>query len=597
MKCREIPLTEERPMSSPELAAGRAVAYLRVSTREQAQRGGETEGFSIPAQRDACRRTAESLQAAVIDEYVDAGESARSSDRPALQAMLQRLRMANDVDYVIVHKVDRLARSREDDVSIAMDIRAAGARLVSATENIDESPSGRLMHGIMATIAEFYSQNLGAEARKGMTQKAKLGGTPGRAPIGYRNTRVDVEGREVRTVVVDEERAEHIRWAFQAFTTGEHTVTSIAEELEHRGLRCRATAKQPERPLSRTRVHKMLRNPYYVGIVAWNGVEYPGRHEPLVSRLTWDRVQAVLDNRSLGKERPMKQVHYLKGLLRCSRCESRLGISLNRGQGGQHYPYYFCLGRQRQNGCDLPYLPIERVELAVERHWRKVTVSDERLAGIRSYVVELIDATTAEGREERGRQSRRLEALEREETKLLQAHYADAVSMPVLQKEQSRIAAERSVASIRLQSVITETETLEMNLAFALGKLDRCDEFYLAGGPAARRELAFGLFEAMYIDVDRVVAVDLASPFVHLLDDELPKRVAERIRALGSSVEEAEDEPVAAPRKRKNSDLCLRGRSSNESLLVGLRGFEPPTSASRTQRSTKLSHNPLSGWQ
>ncbi|MFJ7738940.1 recombinase family protein, partial [Lysinibacillus sp. NPDC097287] len=137
----------------------RAVLYLRVSTKDQAQRGGELEGFSIPAQREACRRKAESMGATVISEFVDAGESARSTDRPELQRMLLML-SSEAVDFVIVHKVDRLARNRVDDVEINVAIQKTGARLVSVTENIDETPSGMLMHGIMSSIAEFYSRNL-----------------------------------------------------------------------------------------------------------------------------------------------------------------------------------------------------------------------------------------------------------------------------------------------------------------------------------------------------------------------------------------------------------------------------------------------------
>ena len=90
------------------------------------------EGYSIPAQRAACRRKAEELGASVVDEYVDAGASARSIDRPALQELLERLREKRDLDYVIVHKVDRLARDRADDVAIGLTIHTAGAVLVSA---------------------------------------------------------------------------------------------------------------------------------------------------------------------------------------------------------------------------------------------------------------------------------------------------------------------------------------------------------------------------------------------------------------------------------------------------------------------------------
>ena len=121
--------------------------------------------------------------------------------------------------------VDRLARSREDDVAIALAIKRSGAQLVSATENIDDTPSGKRLHGIMATIAEFYSANLSAEASKGLQQKAKLGGTVPLAPIGYLNVIERYEGaKEIRTVGIDPERAPHVRWAFETFATGDWTI-------------------------------------------------------------------------------------------------------------------------------------------------------------------------------------------------------------------------------------------------------------------------------------------------------------------------------------------------------------------------------------
>lgn len=102
-----------------------AVSYLRVSTRGQAERGGgHDEGFSIPAQREANKNKAQSLGAFVGKEFVDRGASAKSADRPQLQAMLEYVKEnADRVDYVIVHKVDRLARNREDDAEIMKVLR------------------------------------------------------------------------------------------------------------------------------------------------------------------------------------------------------------------------------------------------------------------------------------------------------------------------------------------------------------------------------------------------------------------------------------------------------------------------------------------
>jgi DNA invertase Pin-like site-specific DNA recombinase len=132
----------------PELGGATAVIYVRVSTKEQAERDGDPEGYSIPAQREACKRKATSLGAVVLDEFVDRGESARTADRPELQRMLEFVR-ENPVSYVIVHKIDRLARNRADDVAINLSIKQAGVQLVSVTENIDETPSGILLEPLL----------------------------------------------------------------------------------------------------------------------------------------------------------------------------------------------------------------------------------------------------------------------------------------------------------------------------------------------------------------------------------------------------------------------------------------------------------------
>jgi hypothetical protein len=167
---------------------------------------------------------------------------------------------------VLVHKVDRLARNRVDDVEINVAIKKSGATLVSATENIDETPSGMLLHGIMSSIAEFYSRNLATEVHKGMSQKARTGGTPGKAPLGYRNIgRLTPEGREERTVEPDPDRAALITWAFTTYATGDWTLRSMADELETRGLTTRRTPKLASRPVQPNVLHSILTNPYYKG--------------------------------------------------------------------------------------------------------------------------------------------------------------------------------------------------------------------------------------------------------------------------------------------------------------------------------------------
>lgn len=113
--------------------------------------------------------------------------------------------------YLVVHKVDRLSRSVADDVMILSAVKQAGTSLVSVSENIDDTPQGHLMHGIQAVIAEFCTNNLVSEVVKGTEQKVLAGGTPPRAPIGYRNVgKIVGYCFEERSVEPDANRVEHI---------------------------------------------------------------------------------------------------------------------------------------------------------------------------------------------------------------------------------------------------------------------------------------------------------------------------------------------------------------------------------------------------
>ncbi len=89
------------------------------------------------------------------------------------------------VKYLIVHKVDRLARNRLDDAMLYQRSSAWASHWCQPRENIDETPAGQLMHGMLATFAEYYSNNLATEIKKGLRRKHEQGGTPFKPPIGY----------------------------------------------------------------------------------------------------------------------------------------------------------------------------------------------------------------------------------------------------------------------------------------------------------------------------------------------------------------------------------------------------------------------------
>src|SRR5262249_15961549 len=151
--------------------------YARVSTEKQAEKD-----LSIPAQLAAMREYAIQHGWIVLEEFVEPGASGRTADRPLLRELLARCKDGNPkADVVLVHKIDRFARNGSDYANIKTILKQHGVRLASVVENTDDSISGELIENIMASIAQFYSANLGQEARKGMRQKVLGGGWPHKA--------------------------------------------------------------------------------------------------------------------------------------------------------------------------------------------------------------------------------------------------------------------------------------------------------------------------------------------------------------------------------------------------------------------------------
>ncbi|CAL8898186.1 hypothetical protein KVA01_08580 [Kocuria varians] len=432
------------PKSSSEAALPHgkvpAISYLRVSAKDQATRNGLEEGLSIPAQREAAQRKADQLGAVIVAEFIEPGESGKTARRKALQEMLDYL-AEHPVRYCIINKVDRIARNRLDDAIIHATLRQAGVTLVSVMENIDETPSGMLMHGIMASIAEFYSLNLAQEVTKGLVQKATIGGTPHKAPIGYLNVRTtDANGHEVREVRLDPERAELIRFAFTAYAAGDWSLSKLARELETRGLTTRPTPSFPAKPVTTTSLHKILVNPYYQGIVTFRDVTYPGTHDPLVTPETFDQVQTILRQNHIVGDKLQKYDHYLKGSIYCG-CGQRLMFERPRNHQGVTYDYFTCTGRRFKRNAVL----VHRVEQTIETQYQQVAITKDEAAQIKAVLGQVFDTLSDSTSDEQKLLTGQKAKLEAEQIKLLQAHYADAIPLDLLKTASVR-ASRRSPA-------------------------------------------------------------------------------------------------------------------------------------------------------
>lgn len=490
--------------------------------------------------------------------------------------MLEYVKENKDrIDYVIIHKVDRLARNRDDDVDISRALREANVQLVSASESIDNTPAGMLMHGIMSSLAEFYSLNLANEVKKGMEQKVKSGGSIGKAPLGYKNVRtVDDRGREDRTVVLDEERAPLVRLAFEEYATGKWTICTLAKHLALRGLTTRATPKIPSSPIDRGALNKILTNPYYRGIVTYRGIEYAGRHTPLVDEETWIKVHDILCSHYNG-ERARKHPHFLKGSLYCRNCGSRMIITYSKNHSGIIYPYFVCSGRhsKRKKACTQKAILIEEVEDCVERIYDSYSLDLKIRALLEATVLEDIEKSKKEFEAEQTSLKREKEKLEHKQRKLLEAHCSDAIPLNLMKSEQAQISKSLALIESQIKAHSTQQETIVENLKKAFDLIEDCGRTYKLADGHIKRLLNQALMDKIWIEPDGRVTAELSEPFKSVIQP-IQADIQQFNTAKAKGLTRLED----LLEKIQNRVSNLFGRGLNKGLILETRGLEPMTS-------------------
>lgn len=256
-----------------------------VYTRKSSEEGLEQEFNSLHAQREACEAFIASQRSEgwvlVRDQYDDGGISGGTLDRPGLKRLLEDIEDGL-IDVVVVYKIDRLSRSLADFAKLVDVFDRNSVTFVSVTQSFNTTTSmGRLTLNILLSFAQFEREvtaerirdKVAASRKKGMW----MGGVP---PYGYR-----VENRKL---VVDDERAEHVRWIFARFLEI-GSCTELAREVARHGIR---TPKGNR--IDKKYLYRLLSNRAYIGEAVHKGESYPGEHDAIIDRETWDRVHAIL---------------------------------------------------------------------------------------------------------------------------------------------------------------------------------------------------------------------------------------------------------------------------------------------------------------
>ncbi len=424
-----------------------------------------------------------------------------------------------------------------------------------------------LVYTVLAGVNAHRSRMDGKKVKMGLERKHADGGSHGPARIGYLNDREIVGEREVAIITVDEVRAELVQRAFDLFATGEHTITTITDLLEDMGLRTRPTPKRPSKPLSRSMVHRMLSDDYYIGVVTRNGVKREGRHDALIDPATFERVQRVLDGHRASGDRSHKHHHYLKGTIYCA-CGKRLGYGRHRGKCGGVYEYFSCLSRVQRGGlCSAPYFLVERTERAIVRRYQRETLKPDQLADIRRGLREYVQGKAEIAHRESERHTRRLRELTGEQQQLLQLYYRGKVSEEALEAEQQRIETERTQAQRWADAAKRETEDVMGALEDALTLLDARRVVYGTLPDQARRLVNQAIFLALIVRGPDTIQAQLTP-----LYDELARLVLQTQEAPHMAPKRPRSPQNKAHHPQNDPDPDFRGRGSYIEQMAGSGG-------------------------
>lgn len=274
-----------------------AAIYIRVSTDYQAE-----EGYSIDAQKEQLTAYCVSKGIKNYDYYIDGGWSGSNIDRPEMQRLIKDAK-DEKISHVIVYKLDRLSRSQKDTLYLIEDVfNPHGVDFVSLNESMDTStPMGRLMLGILSAFAQLERENIRLRTRMGMKERVKtglwMGG--GRIPYGY-------DYDKIKGVLVPNKDAEKVRQIYKLYIGGK-APQEIANLL---GLKYDRL------------VYQILTRKSNYGIIEYNGEEYQGQHEPIISKELYDiAMRCMLDRKVV---RANTSEHLLTGLICCGKCGAKM---------------------------------------------------------------------------------------------------------------------------------------------------------------------------------------------------------------------------------------------------------------------------------
>ena len=367
--------------------------YCRVSTDEQAE-----FGYSIDEQKRLLEEWCKANDYIIYKCYSDRGISGKNiKDRPALKELLSDAKEGK-FDMVISWKINRVSRKLEDVLKIVNLLEKNNITFKSYSEPFEtDTPAGRMQFQMMALIGEFERGTIAQNVKMGMIAKAKSGNWCGGRVLGYDlvpNNSPEEEKKGKNKLKINEKEAEIVRFIFNEYSKGKG-YKAITNQINKLGYK---TKKGND--FSVGSIRDILTNPVYIGEIRYNvrqnwsekrrrninpnPIRVKGKHEAIIDRELWDKVQLILESKKGKPSRIYDGEYPLTGILRCPKCGAGMVISRTTNtlaDGTKKRIAYYCCGNWKNKGTSVCNSNTIRVDKANEYVFKKIEelVSNEAM--------------------------------------------------------------------------------------------------------------------------------------------------------------------------------------------------------------------------
>jgi len=236
-----------------------------------------------------------------------------------------------------------------------------------------------------------------------------------------------------------------------------------------------------------------------MGLMKFQGAYLAGKHEPLVDKETWQKVQDILASHVNG-ETHRSHPHFLKSTVFCGSCGARLIIEYPKSRSGVRYPYFTCAAKHnKRNDCKQRSVLIEEVERQIEALYADISFSAELRQRLEDWLMDEIQKTADESAVERKGLELEKDKLERKQRKLLEVHYADAIPLNLFKEEQGSLTDAIDAIDRQLELHDTHYGEVKEKLSMALEIMVDCGETYRTAPEHIKRIYNQALFEMIYV--------------------------------------------------------------------------------------------------